>query len=440
MKSSALLIGISALISISSLSSCKDDEEFKGDPYFSVEGLTDYLAPSAGISKEAWGNGVKFTVRAIGDWRFEDVDEEANEWARVFPMEGADDGYIRFYADENLIASKRVAQYRVFLNGVEQPQLLEISQESCEGFLNISTSQLTFAKEGGELSVTVSANLPWECHIDGDSDGHFSCEAVDGTMAVVRTTGANSTGSEINARLVIAGTGENADLFRQEIALTQLDAVFFDNFSWLESKAGIFGWKADDGYSEIRIDNWTAAEKQHGWSSLSTWVYARTGFLKFGKAGYGGDLASPAIPELGTSSNVNVGWKALGYATAKNVKDTYTTYYVAVLGEGQITSCSSQGTLGHKVAYRDAAGNDVTLDAVQFSFSNNAWMMQSLDPTATVIWQEPDAQFSMKVSGMNADSKIIFISGDGNPDGKFINSSTSTNSRFFLDDFKVSIQ
>lgn len=418
------------------LSSCRsDDEPTIGDLSFGVEHLDEYLIPSEGIASSAFGNGKKFVVRANGNWELQPIDPENDSWARIFPLEGRDDGYIRIYADENLVAKNRTASFRVLINGIEQPETLTLTQQSCRGFMNISTSLLTFRRGGGELSVQVSANLDWECHIEDDAYNTFECSEILPTTVVVKAGNPNDTGEEIHAKLIISSIDADPQI-RYEIDLVQLYALFFDDFSWLECQSGILGWAAASGFPEIRIDKWTAAEKSHGWSSLSNWVYARSGFVKFGKGGYGGDLISPAIPDLDVSTDAIVSWKALGYSTKKNVKDDIESFYVAILGNGNITGCSEQGSLGYNVPYKDAAGLDITLKAARFSFTENAWMMPALDESATVIWQVPDAQFSIEVNGLDKNSRIIFISGNGTIAGEYANENAA-NSRFFLDDFKI---
>lgn len=416
--------------------SCKDDEDIdKGPAYFMIEDFDQYIMTYQGRDNTTFSNGDRMTVRANGRWQFVPVDEDASSWMQIFPMEGDDDGYIRIFAEENSSAYTRTAQYRVLLNGVEQPDLLEVTQQNSQPFLNIDSKALTFKRAGGELSINVTSNIEWECMVDGADKGAFSVQKI-GNLAVVNCPNVNAYGRELDATLLIKGTGIYTDLV-QEVTLTQLDATFFENFDWLESKAGINGWKIADGESEIRIDKWSSAEKAHGWTSISTWLYARTGFVKFGKGKFGGDLASPAIKELGNSSNVTISWKALGYGTQKNAKDDYGIYYVAILGPGEITGWhgtnASYGS--HTMKYKDANGLDVTLKAARFEFDDKAWFIPAIDPTAIEIWQWETSKFSIDVKGMDKTSRVIFVAGNQSiddfedPDGK--------NCRMFLDDFKV---
>lgn len=431
---SILLTSFSSLATL--FTGCKEDEDIAlGDLYMNIENIENLVLPQKGVDMTTFGSGKTFVIRSNADWKFVPVDEESVAWAKIFPMEGDADGIIRIYCDPNDSPIKRTAEYHIVLNGIEQPELLTFAQEGCSPYINVGSRQLTFERKGGSVSMGVTANVDWDCSIEGKDAEYFSASKVSETTATVTAKGVNAQGRELEALLVISGKDEFADL-RQEVNITQLDATFFDNFDWLESTAGIFGWKIDTGQSEIRIDKWSAAEKAHGWSSLSTWVYARTGFLKFGKGGYGGDLASPTVAQLGTGANVSVSWKALGYGTAKSVKDDIDTYYVAVLGPGRITSCSSAGNLGYTIPYRNEAGMDITLEAVKFTLPEKAWLIPSIDESGIEVWQYPTSLFSIEVAGMDATSRVIFISGDGNPANAYQNAN-SHNSRFFLDDYKI---
>ncbi len=429
---SILSLGL-VFASSSLLVSCKDEEEDKGPAYFMIENIDQYIMAYEGRDNSTFSNGDQMTVRANGKWEFVPEDEEASSWMQIFPMTGVDDGYIRIFAEENTSAYKRSARYRVLLNGVEQPDILEIMQENAAPSFTIDSKALTFKREGGELSVAVTANIEWECFVEGTDAAAFSAQRID-NLAVVSCPDSNTKGRELDATLVIRGTDEYTYL-TQEVTLTQLDAAFFEDFSWLESASGIYGWQTDE--SETRIDKWSDAEKAHGWTSISHWIYSRTGFLKFGTSKYGGDLASPAIEELGTSSDVTVSWKALGYGTKKNAKDENGFYYVAVLGPGEITGCTGTNASygSYTMKYKDANGLDVTLKSARFEFDDLAWFIPAIDETAVEIWQWETSKFSINVKGMDKTSRVIFVAGPmsiddfEDPDGK--------KCRMFLDDFKV---
>ena len=84
--------------------------------------------------------------------------------------------------------------------------------------------------------------------------------------------------------------------FELQIALRFLPFLHVkQHFDWLNYGSTIFYTTS----GETRMDSWTSEELNRGWSSSENTfssnqrvVYARTGFLKLGKTGYGGDLIS----------------------------------------------------------------------------------------------------------------------------------------------------
>ncbi len=431
----SIISAISLAIAGISLSGCdKEDEPQTGDLYFNIENMDNLVLPQEGVDVTTFSKGKKFIVRSNGNWQFVPEDETEMSWAKVFPMEGDADGMIRIYSEENLSPVQRVARYKVFLNGVEQPQMLTFSQEGCEPFLKLSTALVTLKRAGGEVSITVDANLDWECSVEGADASRFTATAVSSQEIQVSTDRINDTGDDITATLVVKGKGEFSDI-TQLVAIEQLYATFFDDFSWLPNpKAGILGWNAHG--SELGMSSWTDEQIAHGWTSISTWFYYRDKFVKFGKGGYGGDACSPAVPELGSNTNATISWSALGYGTSKNVKEDHNMFYVAILGPGKIIGCSSQGEMGYTTGYRDDNGKNVTLDAVKFTFDDNAWMIPALDSTATVIWQTPSAQFSINVQGMDGTSRVVFVAGPGTLENLY-QEPNGKQSRMFMDNFKI---
>lgn len=428
-------IAVTLMLIGTTFTACEDENKTPdSDPYFNLEIAPDYSIPAAGISKSAYGNGKKLLLRSNGQWTIEPVTDEC-DWIKLYPMEGTDDGYLRIYADENTRAVSRTAQFRVMVNGMPQDEIITITQQKAEPFLNVSTAAIIIRRTGGDFTVRINANTDWEYCLEGDDASLFTV-TTDGSEALTLHAGsANETGCDIFATLTIRGTGDNSSLVRT-ISITQLYATFFDDFSWLESKAGINGWKIDAGGSEVRIDKWSEAERNHGWTSLSTWLYSRTGFVKFGKGGYGGDLASPCIADIAGTADVTISWNALGYSTTKGMHDDINVYYVGILGPGTITGTNDYGTTGAEFLYKDENGTLVTLNAARFELDDIAWLDPLIDPTATEVWQYPTARFSINVHGFTSGSKVVFITGTGSVSNNYQNTN-SKNSRMFFDNFKV---
>ncbi len=419
------------------LTSCDDDEEQNDGPAsFMIENFEQYEIPFLGMDDSEFSKGDRLTVRANGKWKFVPEDEEASSWIRIFPMEGADDGYISVFAEENTSAYKRQARFHLYINGVEQPDMLVMTQQNAQPTLTIDTKALTFKRAGGELAVNVTSNIDWEFSLTGNDASSFSAEKGEKSV-IVKCPSTNTSGRELQATLVIKGSGEYASM-AYEVALVQLDATFFDSFDWCNNDVGILGFKTDKPETNWRFDKWSEDYLKHGWTSISGWLWARTGFLKLGKGKYGSDVASPCIEALGSSSDVTISWKALGYGSSKNAVDEYNFYYVAILGPGKITGCSgTNATLGdYTVKYKDANGMAVNLNAARFEFDDKARFIPANDPTGIEIWQWDTSKFSIDVKGMDKTSRVIFIPGPNSIDDNFLDPD-GKNCRMFLDDFKV---
>ena len=418
------------------VTSCDDDDNAipESELYYNLELDSDYRIPCKGIDMSSYGKGQKVIIRANGHWTIEPESDDCS-WMKIYPMEGDDDGYIRLYAEENTRASERTARFRVAVNGVPQEDMITVVQDQAKPFLNLSTAALTFRRVGGELNIAVDTNVEWEYEISGESAGRFTASTDNPASITVKAANINDSGADITATLTIKGKGSNSNVSRS-VVLTQLYATFFDDFSWVKSQAGVLGWKIASGKKEVRIDQWPAEEKAQGWTSVSTWLYTRTGFQKYGKGGYGGDVASPCIAVLSGTANVTITWSLLGYTTTKNVRDDIGYYYVGILGPGTITGTSANGTTGETFPYRDADGNSVTLNAARFDLGTDAWFDPVNDPTGTEVWNYPASQFSIDIEGFTPESRIVYVVGTGTVNNAYQNDNAK-NSRIFMDNFKV---
>ncbi len=429
------LLGVGVLtLAAACMTSCKDEVEDNGPVYFQFEDLpADYEFDFKGVDEGTFGNGKKFTIRAHGKWRFEIENEADLDWVKIWPMEGEDDGFIRFYCKENTMAQKRSAKYRLYLNDVEQEPFI-LTQGNALPNLEINTLGLTFQRQGGELSVAVTSNIDWNCSVEGVDAAYFTAERRD-DKAVVKAE-ANTSGKELEATLVITGDGDFSNL-RHEVSLTQLVAIFFDDFSWLKSKAGILGWETPVE-SETRIDKWSAEEKAHGYSSLSTWCYSRTGFIKLGKGKYGGDVAFPTIADLTEPTNVKVSLKAVGYGDKNSAKDPITMFYVALLGPGTITGAEGvDAATGLTIPYKKSASDPIiNIPAVKFGLGENNWFLKNIDPTGLKVWTLDETNYSITVKGMDNTSRIVVVAGKAALDDAYSDPDGHTQ-RLFLDEFKV---
>ena len=161
------------------------------------------------------------------------------------------------------------------------------------------------------------------------------------------------------------------------------------------------------------MDVWTDAEKAKGWtstpnpgSSNQPLVYARTGFIKLGKTGYGGDIITPKLSALTAPTNLLVKFKAVPYMTAAGTKDD-NILRISVDGPG-------------------------TVSISEFTIDN--WPNYASDPTCTTIWEENATERSFTITGATAETQIKFLGG-----GFALVGVGAGKNRIFLDDIKVLI-
>lgn len=444
------MLAVSALMACAAtgLTSCNDDDDdFAGEPYFLVEGIENGIVPMTvdgegndDPTKWAFGGGDHYIVRANGKWSIVPVDGAMPDWMRIFPLEGEGDGILRFYAKSNPMAAPRTAVFKVILNGVEQPQTLQLRQDPSGPKLTLTADFIQLKQGGGFAEVLVSSNYEWT--VEPDAEAAWLTVTRDDNKLTIGTDEANITGDERHGKVYLRGLEPNEDLV-VSIDVTQLDAIWFEDFSWLGAYKGDTapqGWLGTD----LRIDKWTTDKDgnpewaTHGWSSVGNYTYRRYGYLKFGTGNNAGDVIAPAIEAIDGTIDAEISWNMVGYCSKKNVRDDSSLFYVVILGPGTITDVSN-GTLQNGVAIPYKNGSeDVTITTTgYFELSKNA-CFDTTEETGLEVWKHPDSQFSIKVSGMDNTTRIAWICGDA-PNmisTKWANGAIGTN-RMFLDNVKV---
>ena len=229
------------------------------------------------------------------------------------------------------------------------------------------------------------------------------------TETAIKLSAEKNKGTERTAVLTVKAI--NDPELTKTVAITQLDGsiVLEEHFDWLTYGSPIFYTTS----GEKRMDSWTSDEMDRGWSSTPNpnssnqqVVYARTGFVKLGKTGYGGDLISPKFLILDEPTNVKVTFKAVPYQTKGGTQDD-NILHVGVLGPG--TTSVDTYTIGN-------------------------WPDYDSDPDCTAIWQDSSSIYTFTITGATAETQLRFLGGDfalvGVGKGK---------DRIFLDDIKVEI-
>jgi len=376
-----------------------NDEETLAEPYFTIEDNP------TGLSVDVNGIEQSYVVRSNQSW--EVIAQGEGDWVRAFPDKGNNDGIFKFIVNENDTFEPRVMNFAFVVNGEEQPALFRVEQVANVPFITVQNAEegISVASAGGDFQINLSANVDWSYQI---TNGYWLSEA-EITETAIKLSAEKNKGTERTAVLTVKAI--NDPELTKTVAITQLDGsiVLEEHFDWLTYGSPIFYTTS----GEKRMDSWTSDEMDRGWSSTPNpnssnqqVVYARTGFVKLGKTGYGGDLISPKFLILDEPTNVKVTFKAVPYQTKGGTQDD-NILHVGVLGPG--TTSVDTYTIGN-------------------------WPDYDSDPDCTAIWQDSSSIYTFTITGATAETQLRFLGGDfalvGVGKGK---------DRIFLDDIKVEI-
>ena len=434
----SLLLAALAVVAAMGFTACSDDDKFTGDPYFTLEGLENmtYDFNYEAVDTLAYSEAKKIVVRSNRPWKL--VCQSENGWCRVFPTEGEGDGIIRLSTVENKKPDTRDMVYKIYLDGVEQPVPLTIRQTGSEPYIKPSANSITIAREGGAIPFSVLTNVPYTFEVrpvkEGDDVSWITVtpSETDPNSVMLNCVASNK---DRFAVLHIQGTGNYTDL-SIDVPVTQLGALFFENFSWMNhSDTSILGWDTS-GESEARFDKWTDEELSHGWTSRNNLCYGRPGFLKLGKTGYGGDLVSPKIPEIGSGMDIAVSMQLVGYCTQAGTLDDVQVY-VGVLGPGKVTKIigGNGGEIVNGVLYCDENKAQIVLnDVASFMLTDDNHFNYTIDPDGLLVWENPNTNYTIYVDGATSDTQIVILGGAFDVQVKTIGKGKN---RIFVDNFKV---
>lgn len=479
--SSLFRLTLAAMLAVSVsavLTSCKD-EEMVGDPYFFVEGAEDGVVHMGvkGLQQSEWafGNGTHMVVRANGSWQLIPQEEEDLDWLKVYPLEGVNDGILRFNVEDNPMAEVRNANFRIILNGVEQPQLLTLAQDPTGPTLNITADNIMLKQAGGSSDVVVTANYDWVFEVDAAAT--WLSVTRENDKLTIGTEEANKSGAERSATITISGTGSTSDL-KTVINVTQLDAIFFDDFSWAfcptdknadfcdEPIVEAFCWGSNNMYIDVWNDpvksanpGWSGihSELNGSWSAAS--VAARYHFLLFGtKDAKAGNLCSPYIPEIEGEITATVSWNMAGFTDKNNNKEQGNEFWVALLGPGKIKEAHAYGTstasimTGMVTIPYDKSGNtlgkkkatyDIDLTETARFYIGKDGYFDKEESTCLEVWKNRESKFEIVVEGMTNETRVVFIGCDADRltmhngyNVKSLQSRYKSNRKLF-DNFKV---
>ena len=392
---------ISVLLIFGSLfSSCKKAEDPVA-PFFSIEG------DPTGLTVVRAGATQSFVVRSNRPWQI--VKKSEADWVKTFPDEGEDDGIFKIIVSENQGFDTRTMNFAFVVDGNEEPVLFRVDQEANVPYIT-APAAISIPAVGGDFTVDVTSNVTWTYTLADES--WLTEQSV--TSTKINLSAAINNNPLRSTTMTITAT--NYPTVTATVTLNQSpgSVVLEENFSWLAYGNAVFYTTT----GETRIDNWTQEQKDKGWTSTinttplsgnTPLVYARQGFVKLGKTGYGGDLISPVLSGISGTQNLTVTFKAVPYQTAGGTKDD-NILNVSVIGPGTV----SQG---------------------QFIIDNwPVYPAENVLDYCIGMWNEPAASRTFTITGATSETQIKFLGGEYYLVGVGVGKN-----RIFLDDIKVEI-
>jgi hypothetical protein len=410
LKSTALVILPLFLFSLFLLSSCKEDP-IQEDPFFTIEGDPTGLTVTKAAKTQA------YVVRSNRPWEI--VNNDDADWVKAFPEKGDADGIFKIIVEANETFNPRSSNFAFLVNGVEQPVLFLVEQAGNVPYITLPAS-VTIPAAGGEFSVDVASNVPWDAAL---SDNSWLQDIAVTNQKITFVAEENTSIDPRETILTLTAVGFPSVISTVVLTQSPGTVVLEEDFSWLAYGSPVFYTTT----GETRIDNWTQEQKDKGWTSTINTVegsvpagsdptpllYARQGFVKVGKTSYGGDLISPALSKLVGTQTVTVTFKAIPYMTAAGTMDD-NILNVSVIGPG-------------------------TVSQSQFIIDN--WPVYPADAGAATdycigMWSAPQAIRTFTITGATAETRIKFLGGDYDLRPTVV---TINKNRIFLDDIKVEI-
>ena len=163
MKYTGAILSFTALMM--AVPSCQQEE--LEDPAFSIEGeASSYNVPFDGNTAS---NATRFTIRSNQNWEIVPVEEY--DWVRPFPDRGENDGYFTFLVEENFTASEREAYFKMLVDGVEQPTLFTVTQETRGEYIDLKETSFVVTYESSTLKIAMEANVELELSCISDDSG-----------------------------------------------------------------------------------------------------------------------------------------------------------------------------------------------------------------------------------------------------------------------------
>lgn len=414
------------LLSAMVLSSC-DDDNTMGERTYAVEGVDtengdciELFVAQAGKGYHKNLDGLQlssaytYSIRTGSHWMIVPKSENT-DWVRFLATEGDRDSKFYFAVWPNNTFDKRIADFSLVLDGVEQPHtFIHIEQEPVLPTFSLVEASYAIPDTGGEVTVAVTTNTGecgFEVEYPNEADGKWLTFVEDKSKSAsfVFKADANSGADEREAYVTIYSKLFPDMKARVLVQQATYALVLFDDFAYANCTATAKIW---DTAKALAIENWSGNAAAAGWTGMLNGtqtisrVYACKGYILVGDGGRIGTAASPAFARLADrTADVNITFDCVGYVTENGVRD-YSDLYVAVWGPGTIDGDTEDLTVNYK-----QLGGKTTLKVKHLQITNFPNVPVGVFPAGYDEWNSDNARIQLRVNGATSETRIMLIGG-----------------------------
>lgn len=413
MNKNKIFASLLLFVGLISFSACSDNDTETGEPFLKFD------LPSTTINVNVDGmtqaNRKQVTVRSNRAWKVQYANPADTTWLHLFVDEGVDDGIIHYWADKNTAFSTREGKFNFVSKDGTTLNVLDIIQEANQPLVQIVNGEQGFnlLPEAGKLAIAINHNIPFEATLSTAAWARIDRQTND---SVFISYDKNRTGDR-SVNLTVQGTGEQSHLVSTTIITQSAPGlVMNEDFTWLSEGEE----KPYYEYPEENFSKWSAAEKAHGWTTISGFLYGGIGYIKLGKTKNAGDAVSPALTGLTEPTNIQVDFKGVGY-TAGNNKHDDAVLKVGIMGPGELVNDNSTIEI-----------NGTVHKCIRFELTSFPKVVPNSEYNP---FAQPDANFTFHIKNATSETRLVFIGGE--VWGAALNGVGQSKNRCYIDDVKV---
>lgn len=232
---------LTALLATGMFMACSSDDDTAGQTvpgHIEIKGYdaaTGYTVGAAGTEI----TGEKLDIDAKGVWQFIAEDEIEDEWVRIFPDRGTDEGVIHVIVREDRLFQPKNARFKILLDGEEQSTAFTVYQEAGHPYLTITDDEeIRLQPDARKLSLAIRSNVDYKVSeiYEGTASDWLTERMISENGVVSYQVLANESVESRTVKFAVKAT--EFDNLNAEVSITQLRTRQVAGFpvKWLFSK------------------------------------------------------------------------------------------------------------------------------------------------------------------------------------------------------------